>query len=95
MASATNTFSPPDRRIVRTQAVKGQCKVSHILESGVALIFKFLLRNVESDIYILDPLDISYEFKIAIGYSYTVAVLRTLLLCNAYILIVCAIIFYN
>ena len=95
MASAADTFGPPDGCIVRAQAIQGQCKVSHILESGVALIFKFLLRNVESDIYILDPLDISYEFKIAIGYSYTVAVLRTLLLCNAYILIVCAIIFYN
>lgn len=85
MASATDTFSPSDGPIVRAQAIKGQCKVSHILETGLALVFQSFLSNVKFDIDIVRPLDISCEFKIAIELFYTVEGLHIFMLSNAYI----------
>ena len=85
MASAADTFGPPDGCIVRAQAIQGQCKVSHILETGLALVFQSFLSNVKFDIDIVRPLDISCEFKIAIELFYTVEGLHIFMLSNAYI----------
>ena len=82
MTSAADTLGPPDRGIVRPQAIKGQFKVSHISETGVILIYISLFRDTELGMKVQLSLDISYELKITIKQSKTFKELRRLLLGN-------------
>ena len=82
MTLAADTLGPPDRGIVRPQAIKGQFKVSHISETGVILIYISLFRDTELGMKVQLSLDISYELKITIKQSKTFKELRRLLLGN-------------